>query len=51
VVVRYDYHLGLGHVYKDVEEVAIKAVEEVLRKTYQSHGLERVYEENGQFLV
>ncbi|KAH6662690.1 hypothetical protein B0J14DRAFT_610245 [Halenospora varia] len=51
VVVRYDYHLGLGHVYKDVEEVAIKAVEEVLRKAYRSHGLERAYEQNGQFLV
>ncbi|TVY12488.1 hypothetical protein LARI1_G009637, partial [Lachnellula arida] len=51
VVVRYEYHLALGHVYKDVEEVAIRAVEEALRKAYKSHGLERVYEENGQFLV
>jgi hypothetical protein len=42
---------GLGHVYKDVEEVAIKAVEEALRKGYESHGLEQVYEQNGQFLV
>lgn len=51
VVVRYDYHLGLGHVYKDVEEAAIKAVEELLRRAYRSHGLERVHEENGQFLI
>lgn len=51
MVVRYNYHLGLGHVYKDVEEVAIKAVEEALRKGYESLGLEQVYEQNGQFLV
>lgn len=50
VIVRYDHHLGLGHVYKDVDEVAIKAVEEALRKGYESHGLEQVYEQNGQFL-
>lgn len=47
LVVRYEGHLGLGHVYKDVEEVAMKAVEEVLRKAYKSHGLERVHAENG----
>jgi hypothetical protein len=47
LVVRYEGHLGLGHVYKDVEEVAMKAVEEVLRKAYESHGLEQVHEENG----
>lgn len=51
VVVRYEGHLGLGHVYKDVEEAAIKAVEDVLRKAYKSHGLEQVYENNGQFLA
>lgn len=51
MVVRYDYHLGLGHVYKDDEEVAINAVEKVLRKAYKSYGLERVYETYGQFLV
>ncbi|TAQ84306.1 hypothetical protein B7494_g7367 [Chlorociboria aeruginascens] len=51
VVVRYNHHLGLGHLYKDVEEVAIKAVEEVLRNVYKNHGLERVYEDNGQFIV
>ena len=51
MVVRYDHHLGLGHLYKDVDEMAITAVEEALRKAYKNHGLERAYEENGQLLV
>ena len=51
MVVRYEGHLGLGHVYQDVEQVAIGAVEEVLRKAYESHGLEGVYKAHGQFLV
>ena len=43
LVVRYDGHLGLGHRYKDVEEAATEPVKEVLRKAYDSRGLERVH--------
>jgi hypothetical protein len=39
----------MGHVYKNVEEAAIEAVEEMLRKSYESQGLERVHEENDSF--
>lgn len=49
LVVRYDGHLGMGHRYKDVEEAAIKPVKEVLRKVYESRGLERVHNENESF--
>jgi hypothetical protein len=38
--------LGSGHVYKDVEQAAAEAaVEEMLKKAYESQGLERVHTE------
>ena len=49
LVVRFEGHLGLGHRYVDVEGAAIKPVEEVLRRVYSSHGLERVHNENESF--
>jgi hypothetical protein len=45
LVVRYESHLGLGHEYKDVDEALLNAVEVVLRKAYETQGLERVHEE------
>ena len=49
LVVRYDGHLGLGHRYKDVDAAAIEPVKEVLRRAYESRGLERVHNEDEPF--
>ena len=43
LVVRYEGHLGIGHVYKDVDKSLITAVEELLKKSYESQGLERIH--------
>lgn len=44
-MVRYEGHLSIGHVYKDVDESLITAVEELLIKAYEGQGLERIHEE------
>lgn len=51
MVVRYEGHLGLVHVYKNVGEVAIKIAKEVPRKVYKGYGLERVHKENGSLAL
>lgn len=45
----FDGPLALGHMYKDVEEAAEAAVEEVLKKAYESQGIERGHAEYGPF--
>ncbi|CZR69587.1 uncharacterized protein PAC_19487 [Phialocephala subalpina] len=45
VVVRYEGHLGMGHVYTDVKEALLGPVEAVLKKVYDCKGLEGVHEE------
>jgi hypothetical protein len=45
VVVRYEGHLGLGHIYTDAREALLTSVEVVLKKVYDSKGLERVHED------
>lgn len=46
LVIRYEGHLGFRHIYRDIEEAVVSPVEEVLRKVYETKGLERVHQEN-----
>lgn len=49
MLLRYDGYLDLGHRYKDIEFAAVKALEEVVRRSYNSQGLERLHSENESF--
>jgi hypothetical protein len=46
VVVRYEGHLGMGHVYKDATEALLMPLEVGLKQAYDTKGLESIHEDD-----